>query len=145
MARELLFKAKRKDNGEWVEGYLLKKYYQELPHDRFAIQYKTTGDEHEWTPKYMAVEIDENTLCQYTGLTDNNENKIFEGDILSTENGTFSNTGMGHILFYKGMWTSFYGQDAIDRDCYDELHTVCSAREVIGNIFDNPELLGGGE
>lgn len=81
------------------------------------------------------------TIGQYTGRTDKNGKKIFEGDILSSPDGTFENTGMGHVLLYKGMWTSFYGQDALGRDCFDELHAVCSTREVVGNIHDNPELL----
>ena len=38
--REILVKGKRKDNGEWIEGYLCIKYFQEIPHDRFVIQYK---------------------------------------------------------------------------------------------------------
>ena len=129
--REILFKAKRIDNGERVEGLLTRSisgFPSILPNDEI-----------------IDVEIDINTLCQYTGLTDKNGNKIFEGDVLSTEDGTFSNTRMGYILFYKGMWTSFYGQDLLGRNCYDELHTVCNAREVIDNIFDNPELLEGGE
>jgi uncharacterized phage protein (TIGR01671 family) len=136
--REILFRGKRYDDGNWVEGYLI--------HDEFCnthIAY--IGYLCDAGHDVDIAEIILGTVGQFTGLTDKNGKKIFEGDILSTKNGTFSNTGMGHVLFYKGMWTSFYGQDAIGRDCYDELHTVCNEREVIGNIHDNPELLGGNE
>ena len=116
-------------NGDWVYGLLT----DAENYAGFSEMTNTNG--------VSGIEVDKNTVGQFTGLTDKNGKKIFEGDILSTENGTFSNTGMGHILFYKGMLTSFYGQDAIGRDCFDELHTVCNSREVIGNIHDNPELL----
>ena len=138
--REILFRGKRIDNGKWILGHLLR--YEngrariiESHTDIFCYE----NDEN--TIVALAYEVAPKTVGQFTGLVDNNGNKIFEGDILSTENGTFSNTGMGHVLFYKGMWTSFYGQDALGRDCFDELHTVCSEREIIGNIHDNPELL----
>lgn len=80
-------------------------------------------------------------LMQYTGLKDMHDKEIYEGDILSSTDGTFNNTGMGIVREYKGMYVSFYGQDAIGRDQFDELHTVCNSREIIGNIHDNPELL----
>lgn len=127
--REILFRGKRIDNGKWVYGSLSMEYFAECG----CIMISPTSD--------TCYKVIPDTVGQFTGLTDKNGEKIFEGDILSTENGTFENTGMGHVLFYKGMWTSFYGQDLLDRDCFDELHEVCGEREVIGNIHDNPELL----
>lgn len=129
--REILFRGKRTDNGEWLIGH-----YTE---HKGVAQIWVASDNGQWN--YL---VDPNTVDQFTGLTDKNGKKIFEGDVLSTENGTFSNTGMGRILCHKGMWTSYYGQDALGRDCFDELYTVCESRAVIGNIYDNPELLGGG-
>ena len=148
--RDILFKAKRKDNGEWVEGYLFRKYYQELPHDRLVIQYKTRGNEYEWTPKYMAAEIDENTICQYTGLTDKNGNKIWENDIIKYHFGNdvapirygeyqscFDNTKTGHIGFY----VDWNGKQALRKDLGYWVNMIdCN---VIGNTIDNPELIGG--
>ena len=143
--REILFKAKRIDNGEWVEGYLFIKYYQESPHDRFVIQYKTTCDDKKWKPKYMVAEIDDSTICQYTGLTDKNGNKIWENDVVNK----VDSNGLGwhrerkcKVSFDKlGYWllTTEYG------DGYWIAEFESEQLEVIGNVFDNPELLGGGE
>ena len=129
MAREILFRGKTRDEKEWIEGFYA--VFSNTPFIGAPNRYGTM----------LWQSVISKTVGQFTGLNDKNGKKVFEGDILSTENGTFSNTGMGYILFYKGMWTSFYGQDGIGRDCFDELHTVCNSREVIGNIYDNPELL----
>ena len=134
MAREILFRAKRAYSRGWVEGHLI--VFPKSKITKIMVWNSADLD-------FDAIEVISKTVGQFTGLNDKNGKKVFEGDILSAENGTFSNTGMGHILFYKGMWTSFYGQDGIGRDCFDELHTVCNSREVIGNIHDNPELLEG--
>lgn len=146
--REILFRGKRIDNGEWVCSGVLIHFNEEnecyIPATNGKCQIALDETDNiigmQETQIYKVLP---KTVGQYTGLTDKNGQKIYEGDILSTENGTFSNTGMGHILLYRGMWTSFYGQDALGEDCFDELHTVCSTREIVGNIHDNPELLKG--
>ena len=79
--REILFKAKRTDNGEWVEGYLWSKR---------TIGYTSpVGNTDE-------IVIDPETVCQYTGLTDKNGKKIFEGDILRIAK---KSDGMGGYYF----------------------------------------------
>lgn len=122
--REILFKAKRKDNGEWAEGlpgYDINGNITELE------VYKGFGD-------CRIYEIDPETICQYTGLTDKDGKKIWENDIL--ECGMRLRVSWHHfkaswVLSKKGwMYNHFFGESVEPEDV-----------EVIGNIFDNPEFL----
>ena len=122
--REILFRGKRKDNGEWDFG--------DLEHNGKNVPKWVNGNE-----------IVPESVGQFTGLTDKNGKKIFENDIIADdeEYSTFENTRKGIVKFYHGEFTSFYGQDLLGRDCYDPLYSVCKERYVIGNIYDNKEVL----
>lgn len=139
--REILFKAKRLDNGEWVEGY-----YSKSPHpfsgfikDFIFAPYYDKEQEVGYDNGYM---VDVSTLCQYTGLTDKNGTKIWENDIVRKSD----TNALGWIRernckvsFDKyGYWkiTTEYG------DGYWLAELGSEQLEVIGNIFDNPELVG---
>lgn len=133
--REILFKAKRKDNGEWVEGYYVycRKRHYILPVLNKAIGFDEREDE--W------VEADPNTICQYTGLTDKNGKKIWENDICDRKE------KYPEIVTYnKGDWQLDYSY-ALGKEkhfCACNLGFYACEREcveVIGNVFDNPELL----
>ena len=129
--REILFKAKRLDNGEWVEGSDLN-----CKGATTCKHYIRTFDD-EWGVEW--VEVDETTICQYSGLTDKNGNKIWENDIIRCGRNTvvsWDEHFASWCLTRKGwLFKHFFGESQNPEDC-----------EVIGNIFDNPELLeGGGE
>ena len=128
--REILFRARRIDNGEWVEGYPVK-----YPSGKVVI-FKECGEPPDIL---LRCEIDPETLCQYTGLNDKNGNRIWENDIVRIENSM--DEGVGNIEFYGGMWY-------VDGEPSNSLHDIVeyddiAEIEVIGNIFDDPELLKG--
>jgi uncharacterized phage protein (TIGR01671 family) len=136
--RTILFKAKRLDNGEWVEGSL----YQSkgLNNELVYIGNRSTyGEVAEPKGSGMIfgrfIEVDPETICQYTGLTDKNGNKIFEGDAVKCK---FGNSF--EIWIVK--WVDHFEYNGYTTIGYlpfskEDWHIM----EVIGNIFDNPELL----
>ena len=131
MNREILFKAKRKDSGEWVEGY-----YRRIPCMGLQEHYIVPQN-----PKnrFEQYEIDPDTLCQYTGLTDKNGNNIWENDIVRrTDLYVVSEPSVGFIE-YDLENTSFliHWTDKVE---YSPTYHWKDRLEVIGNIFDNPDL-----
>lgn len=144
MNRQILFRGKRKDNGEWIEGYFLQLHRSERAFvvPKQFVQRGILRMSGETPPKIIPIEVLSETVGQFTGLCDKNGKKIFENDIIADdeEYSTFENTRKGIVKFYHGEFTSFYGQDLLGRDCYDPLYSVCKERYVIGNIYDNPEL-----
>lgn len=132
--REILFKAKRKDNGKWVEGYYQKRY-DLLGNEEHLIFHADSYTVWEY------AEIDPETLCQFTGFYDKNGKKIWENDICDRKE-KYPEV----VKMTDGDWTLDYSY-AIGRDYgngYCNLGFYVNERkcvEVIGNIFDNPELL----
>ena len=130
MEDRYLFKAKRLDNGEWVQGYL------------YGI----------WEKRYVLcgmtndipdmIEVDTSTICQCTGLKDKNGQKIWENDVVgfldtySTENGQAEADCIGKVV-WDDETISFQVTNRLSAESYEVLDE-CG---VIGNIFDNPELL----
>lgn len=134
--REVLFKAKRKDNGEWVEGYVVA-----YPSGKVEI-HKISK---ELPDILLKCEIAPSTLCQYTGLTDKNDKKIWENDIISISAYSYDEPEDD----YFGVVT-YCEKDACwslnNNEKYGEIICECFGSyttEIInhGNIFDNPELL----
>ena len=133
MEDRYLFKAKRVDNGEWVEGYLIyaKKdcYVCENPYECMSEYSSLNGQSYGFGGFKL---VDPSTICQCTGLKDKNGKLIWENDIVKTS---------GHIFVcywdeYNFEWglkskTHTFGLGYIDKWLI----------EVIGNKFDNPELL----
>ena len=149
MSREILFKAKRLDNGEWVEGYYI--YHIKRTICPFGDSVKPEDEQHvimqdgfsDWNmPRNTVVyEIDPDTLCQYTGLTDKKGKKIWENDICDRKE------KYPEIVAYnKGDWQLDYsyafGKEMHSNACNLGFY-ACERNcvEVIGNIFDNADLL----
>lgn len=141
--RDILFKAKRIDNGEWVQGNLF------VEGNRVEITRGTCNG-----IGIEGVTVDKNTICQFTGLTDKNGNKIWENDILvddicsvvrwDEEEARFviDDYGTKGCLMEYGFDEDAGEYGVVDTCGFNDFYTM-KAFEVIGNIFDNPELLKG--
>lgn len=132
--REILFRAKRRDNGEWVEGLLWKKKYKS---NKLFIS--CFPDEDDYEEVYV---VEPETVCQFTGMTDEKGVKIFEGNIVAFTRvnalGWITHR-VGEVRYYDEL-PIFYIM-ATTGDAWDWVE--CGNIKVIGNIFDNPELLEG--
>jgi len=128
--REILFRGKRLDNGEWVYGAFVPDATE-----------RTHGDMVTWgfirrhnieSGRMESIEVDRKTVGQYTGLKDKNGQEIFEGDIVRDidTSKVFEIMYQGH-MFLRYERKPMYMFYTLDGDCL----------EVIGNIHDNPDLL----
>ncbi len=133
--REILFRGKRKSNGEWIFGNLLQT-------DDDGICIIQNHVPHHLLKEY---EVDPKTVCQYTGLTAKDGKKIFEGDIVECRA-----RKDGHDK-YKVVWCKDYADFRIEPldfgvqfpiADYEGEYIRGGKYSVIGNIFDNPELIG---
>lgn len=135
--RKILFRGKRTDNGEWIYGDLMQNV------DCIKIR------EQEKDVKYIAksFEIDPETVGQFTGLTDKNGKKIWEGDIVKAK--IIELSGEKYIGIWEVAYHTKYGYFYLKRPKNNLLFDGnwsygVTKIEVIGNITDNPELLKGG-
>ena len=125
--REILFRGKRADNGEWVYGSLI------TERNMFDGNLMTMHIQDIEEP-YDDNLIDDETVGQFTGLTDKNGTKIFEGDIIRDAD--------GDVMIVK--WLTEGATFVLEPKPYVSVHfysTLPSEIEVIGNIHDNFELL----
>lgn len=135
--REILFKAKRIDNGEWVEGYFAIICEKTVIIEKESEKYYSIDDEKNSRGNRI-IEIDPETLCQFTGLCDKNGNKIWENDILM-DNLDKSYPEEAVYITVEWSFAGFVTYEAgTDREYLDEFDL--EHFEVVGNIFDNKEL-----
>jgi uncharacterized phage protein (TIGR01671 family) len=130
--REIRFRGKRLDNGEWVYGW----YGHKEATDQHFIMIERLHDVPEYGSYFVDVEVYPETIGQYTGLKDKNGKEIYEGDIISTD----LDRPFNIVVFRNGAFV-FQCHDN-GKDYYDYMF---SYGEVIGNIYENPELLKGDE
>lgn len=153
--REILFRGKRISTGEWVEGGIYKTFHPNFDCDESGF-FERKPNCYCICSNGKDVFVDQNTIGQFTGLTDKNGKKIFEGDIIKSDNGKQSAISVvkhGDYfpeMFYK-MLDMFvpgkrhllaHGFYAVSIGKGEEMILFQSpCVEVIGNIYDNPELL----
>ena len=126
--REVLFRGKRTYNGEWVKGYLY------ITH---TGAHEIGSYDAEINIERLTFDVIPETVGQYTGLTDKNGVRIFEGDIVSL----VKHDGLIYKVVYvpcRYELVNSKGVNCFVLDIYKSENI-----EVIGNIHDNPELLGG--
>ena len=136
--REIIFRAKRKDNGEWVYGNLITdgEDVYVLPKEDLLKGLDIGG----WIDGVQTYEVVPKTVGQYTGMTDKNGlTKIFEGDIVKTKYGRLC-----EVRWFSSPCSQCWDLIPIENkhkipDEYDLW--IPKNLEVIGNIHDNPELL----
>ena len=134
--RDILFKAKRLDNGEWIEGNYVNGYtfHYILP---IPMAFAQSG---------CAIVVNKATICQYTGLKDKNGIKIYEGDIVKFDEYKYEKLVQSIISEIK--WCEelcslslVVSERQGTRGTLSHLLDYNKEVKVIGNIFDNPELL----
>ena len=136
--REILFKAKRIDNGEWIEGH-----YTECRGETFIGIDTSSMFEIFCPPVIRQFKVSSETLCQFTGLCDKNGNKIWENDIVN-HNGEYAPVKFGRYCssFDYGNYNFGFYVDFPEKTFFrKELGYWCRKVEVVGNVFDDPELL----
>jgi len=131
-----LFRGKRIDNGEWVEG---NRFGDELIVPKGQLVYIMPYNRL-CTPDVFAYPVDPDTVGECTGLSDKNGKLIFEGDIVEGRDYD-EEDGFGVIEWYDGAWEVGNGEWC------GTFHSNYNGFEfeIIGNIHDNPEFLKGGE
>ena len=139
MEDRYLFKGKRLDNGEWVTGNLIqnpffkgvRSWISSEQEDKTRLR-SISRTQALWN----SIEVDSSTICQCTGLKDKNGKLIWEKDIVRCEVGT------AEVIWDKSGWrTKWLKNDLWRKDLHYWTVENSEGAEVIGNIFDNPELL----
>ena len=145
MDREILFRGKRLDDGRWEEGYCfddgLVDSKRMFVGDIVITDYAGSAADR-WVIGLDFYEVDPSTVGQYTGLTDRNGKRIFEGDILRYTNGDGEQT-LYHAYWDYHRWL-VQSRELFQTDADDLDEGFCEDAEIIGNIHDNPELVENG-
>lgn len=127
--REILFRGKRKDNGKWVQGFYI--HHRNAAHYIIDVQhggYEDMNGEF-FVPRWY--QVDPETVSEFISMTDKNGKRIFEGDIVRHRDNVY-------VISYITKYSRFAGTMP---GCVMAVFNLFTC-EVIGNIHDNPELIG---
>ena len=141
--REILFRGKRTDNGDWVEGFIVASRENTYPNgfEMITVDGINYDELDSYIPDFISYAVDPSTVCQYTGLNDKNGKRIFEGDIVKAQDeilgSPFCDGMNGKVVYDEAAYFIELKDPMNSQWLYDE----CAVYEVIGNVHDNPELL----
>ena len=138
MNRQIIFRGKRLDNGEWVYGDL------EYNSAKNIVRIHTYDNNGEYLMQHL---VQPDAVGQFTGLTDKNGKEIYEGDILHTIGKNETTKGKDYyrsVSFKRGSFCMNVADYNVTNPLHN--HTIGGSLnwEVVGNIYDNPDLLKGG-
>ena len=140
--REILFRGKRLQGGEWVEGYLFKSDInkKERESGKATLIFTPDCDTFITVPEcHNSFMVVSDTVGQYTGLKDKNGKRIFEGDVAKVLQG--KDKDIAYVGFENGAFMLYPKTGNIyERTLWEYWYNDWDV-EVIGNITDNPELL----
>lgn len=140
--RDILFRGKSVNDGNWVQGSLVITTIEpadDTPIKHYHIEDMTIGVFPDAYQSGLSETVDPNTVGQFTGLTDNNGKKIFEGDILYVHDRLLKCTAPFHE--FRGVVEHKNGKFVIVGDLMTHYRWIDYDITVLGNIHDNPELL----
>lgn len=134
--REIIFRGKREDNGEWVEGFYCPKPYSTFPCETSIFPSATINR------VWQGVKVIPETIGQYTEMCDNNHDGIFEGDIVRCKQE--KNEGICVVRWFNGAFVACpISGNLLEMTLHDYWLNDYDLVEIIGNEIDNPELLIG--
>ena len=140
--REILFRGKRLQGGDWVEGYFFKSDINKRAREsgKATLIFTPDCDTFITVPEcHNSFMVVSDTVGQYTGLTDKNGKRIFEGDIAKVLQG--KDKDIAYVGFENGAFMLYPKTGNIyERTLWEYWYNDWDV-EVIGNIHDNPELL----
>ena len=136
--REILFRGKWRYNGEWVEGHYVKAL--DMYDREIHVIFESTATFYSDGETSGFILVNPETICQYTGLTDKNGKKIWEGDILEghLDDKFPEDVTREKVIWHESGWKT-EEPGCVDKEYLDEFDA--ENFEVVGNVFDNPELL----
>ena len=139
--REILFRGKRIDNGEWVEGFIVSSRENTYPNgfEMITVDGINYDELDSYIPDFISYAVDTSTVGQYTGMKDKNGERIFDGDVAKVLQG--KDKDIAYVGFENGAFMLYPKTGNIyERTLWEYWYNDWDV-EVIGNITDNPELL----